>query len=497
MKDARELAQKVWNYANVLYDDGVGVADYVEQITCLLFLKMDEERAENMGDPSLVPDGYRWGDLTGKSGPELEQQYRHTLETLATQPGLLGTIYRKAQNKIQDPAKLERMVSLIDRETWIGLPVDVKGNIYEDLLERTASESKTGAGQYFTPRPLIDAVVEVMQPRIGERVHDPACGTGGFLIAAYEHMRKGEKDKRRLRTLRHETFTGRDITDGVVRLCAMNLYLHGIGGDNEAPVAQGDSLIDDPGRRFEKVLTNPPFGKKSSYTFVGADGAAGRETMTYERQDFVATTSNKQLNFLQHIMTILAENGSAAVVLPDNVLFEGGAGERIRRKLLERFDFHTLLRLPTGIFYKPGVKANVLFFDKKPAAEKPWTQHLWIYDLRTNQHFTLKERPLERHHLDDFVACYKPGRRADREESERFRCFSYDELVARDKANLDIFWLKDDSLEDADSLPAPEVLANEIVENLEAALEQLGRVAEELAGGSGDAGEAPEKGAAE
>jgi type I restriction enzyme M protein len=473
------LVNKVWNYAHVLRDDGVSYGDYVEQITCLLFLKMDQERHDHLGEVSRIPAEWRWAALKDKDGDALELHYRHTLEALAREPGLLGTIFRKAQNKIQDPAKLRRLVVMIDGETWIGLDVDVKGGIYEGLLEKNAQEVKSGAGQYFTPRPLIRAIVEVMDPRPGETICDPACGTGGFLLAAYEHMKDKEKDREKLRWLREEAFTGVDIVDGVVRLCAMNLYLHGIGGDG-SPVRQRDALISAGRDRFDLVLTNPPFGKKSSYTVVGEDGDIERESQAYERDDFIATTSNKQLNFLQHVMSILKTPGSAAVVLPDNVLFEGGAGEKVRRRLLRAFDFHTLLRLPTGIFYRPGVKANVLFFDKQPASETPWTKHLWIYDFRTNQSFTLKQQPLRREDLDDFVTCYSPANRYARKESERFRAFSYDDLIARDKANLDIFWLKDESLEDANSLPAPSVLAAEIIENLEAALEQFRQVATTL-----------------
>ena len=472
------LVNKVWNYAHVLRDDGVSYGDYVEQITCLLFLKMDQERHDLLGEVSRIPAEWRWASLRDKEGDELELQYRHALEALAREPGLLGTIFRKAQNKIQDPAKLRRLVVMIDGETWIGLDVDVKGEIYEGLLEKNAQEVKSGAGQYFTPRPLIRAMVEVVDPRPGETICDPACGTGGFLLAAYEDMKTKEKDREKLRRLREETLTGVDIVDGVVRLCAMNLYLHGIGGE-ASPVHQGDALISAGRERFDLVLTNPPFGRKSSYTVIGQDGDIERESQVYERDDFIATTSNKQVNFLQHVMSILKTPGSAAVVLPDNVLFDGG-GEKVRRRLLRAFDFHTLLRLPTGIFYRPGVKANVLFFDKQPASETPCTRKVWIYDFRTNQSFTLKQRPLRREDLDDFVACYRPANRHARKETERFRAFPYEELIARDKANLDIFWLKDESLEDADSLPAPSVLAAEIIENLEAALEQFREVATAL-----------------
>ncbi|WP_284262438.1 type I restriction-modification system subunit M [Roseicyclus amphidinii] len=473
-----QLVSKVWNYAHVLRDQGVSYGDYIEQITYLLFLKMDQEREELLGETSAIPPKWSWAQLANKDGDALELQYRHTLEALAREDGLIGTIFRKAQNKLSDPAKLKRVVSLIDKEgPWIGLQVDVKGEIYEGLLERNASEVKSGAGQYFTPRPVIEAMVECIDPKIGETVCDPACGTGGFLLAAYDHMKTQTQDREKLRALRHTAFTGVDIVDEVVRLCAMNLYLHGIGNGG-SPVVQSDALASDGGDRFKIVLTNPPFGKKSSYKVVGEDGSVSTERENYEREDFKFTTSNKQFNFLQHIMTILEANGRAGVVLPDNVLFEAGrAGEGIRKRLLEGFNFHTLLRLPTGIWYSPGVKANVLFFDKRPASREVQTKALWVYDYRTNVHKTLKTKRLTRADFDDFVTCYR-----ERKETERFRCFTYEELVARDKLNLDIFWLKDDSLEDIDSLPAPDVLASEIMDNLEAALEQFRSVASELAG---------------
>ena len=471
-----QLVSKVWNYAHVLRDQGISYGDYIEQITYLLFLKMDNERVELLGETSSVPPEWDWSQLSGKTGDELELQYRHTLEALGSSTGLIGTIFRKAQNKLSDPAKLTRVVSLIDKEgPWIGLGVDVKGEIYEGLLEKNASEVKSGAGQYFTPRPLIEAIVKCVDPRIGETVCDPACGTGGFLLTAYDHMKGQSQDRDKLKMLRVGTFTGVDIVDEVVRLSAMNLYLHGVGNDS-SPVHQGDSLAGDPGKRFNVVLTNPPFGKKSSYTVVGEDGQVTTERETYEREDFKFTTSNKQINFLQHIMTIMEVNGRAGVVLPDNVLFEAGrAGVGIRKRLLEGFNFHTLLRLPTGIWYSPGVKANVLFFDKKAASREVQTRELWVYDYRTNIHKTLKTKKLVHSDLDDFVNCYH-----HRTETERFRRFGYDELVARDKLNMDIFWLKDDSLEDIDSLPEPDVIAVEIVENLEAALEQFRSVADEL-----------------
>jgi type I restriction enzyme M protein len=485
-KDYASLVSKVWNYAHILRDQGISYGDYVEQITFLLFLKMDQERTELLNEPSIIPEKWRWEKLGPLSGDDLELQYRHTLEALAKEKGLIGTIFRKAQNKLTDPAKLKRVVSLINDETWIGIGVDVKGTIYEGLLEKNAAEVKSGAGQYFTPRPLIDAMVKVVDPRVGETVHDPACGTGGFLLSAYEHMKvqPGAHDRANQRKLREQSLSGVDIVDEVVRLCGMNLYLHGIG-NGESPIRSIDALATDPGERFDVILTNPPFGKKSSYKVIGEDGEVDTEREDYEREDFKFTTSNKQLNFLQHIMTIMEGDGRAGVVLPDNVLFEAGsAGEGVRKRLLEQFDFHTLLRLPTGIFYKQGVKANVLFFDKHPprADGKPNSKALWIYDFRTNQHLTLKKNPLQASDLNDFVECYAAGDRGKRKEIDQFKRFDVADLLKRDKVNLDIFWLKDESLEDMDSLPPPDVIAAEIVENLQAALEAFQSVAEELEG---------------
>ena len=472
------LISKVWNYAHVLRDEGVGYGDYVGQISFLLFLKMDEERTELLGEPSLIPKEFQWATLRGKSGEMLDLHYKAALAALSKRTDFVGALFLKAESKINDPARLQRLVTLIDGETWMGVKADVKGAIYEGLLERNAGEVKSGAGQYFTPRPLIEAIVEVMDPRPGQTVCDPACGTGGFLLSAYEHMKAKPEaaDRRVIQKLREESFRGVDIVPEVVRLCAMNLYLHGIGGAT-SPVTPGDALLTDDGQRFDMVLSNPPFGKRQSYRTVNAEGQLESERQDYVREDFTVTTSNKQLNFLQHIMRIMNPRGTAAVVLPDNVLFEGGAGEKLRRRLLHDFDFHTLLRLPTGIFYKQGVKANVLFFDKAPGGEAVATRELWVYDFRTNQRFTLRERPLKRADLDGFVAA---ARSTVRPESERFKRFSYEELAVRDKLNLDIFWLKDDGHVDPDGLPPPDEVAAEIVENLELALERFRRVAAAL-----------------
>lgn len=476
------LVAKVWNYAHVLRDDGVSYGDYLGQISFLLFLKMDKERTEYLGEASALPADANWDALAGRAGEDLERTYRRILDTLSKRTDIVGTLFLKAENKIGDPAKLQRLVALIGAETWMGLNVDVKGTIYEGLLERNAGEVKSGAGQYFTPRPLIEVVTQLVDPEPEDTVHDPAVGTGGFLLAAYDHMKAkpAAKDRRVAAALRAEKLSGTDIVAEVVRLCAMNLYLHGIGGAT-SPVHQKDALLDRGDRSYDVILTNPPFGKRQSFRIVREDGGIDSERQDYVRDDFTVTTGNKQLNFLQHIMSILKVGGSAAVVMPDNVLFEGGAGEVLRKRLLEEFDFHTLLRLPKGIFYSQGVKANVLFFERATPGTGVATKNLWVYDLRTNQRFTLRERPLRRADLDDFVACYgsKYSRR-DRQPTERFRCYAYDDLIKGDKLNLDLFWLKDASASDPDTLPPPSEVAAEIVDSLETALEKFRVVAQKL-----------------
>src|SRR2546421_1454848 len=483
MSNPTALVQKLWNYCNILRDDGLSYGDYVEQLTFLLFLKMADEQAKPpFNKPSPIPKGKDWPALLAKDGDELEIHYRHTLEELGKRSGMLGIFFRKAQNKIQDPAKLRRLiVDPIDKEQWSSLSADVKGDAYEGLLQKNAEDVKGGAGQYFTPRPFIRALVDVMQPHPNETICDPACGTGGFLLIAHDYVRNHNKlDKKQLTFLNTEQLRGVDLVDSVARLCCMNLVLHGIGSDaTHVPVLVKDALAGKHGE-YEMVLTNPPFGKKSSVTIVNEAGDEEKQSLVVHRDDFWASTSNKQLNFLQHVFTILKQHGRAAIVVPDNVLFEGGAGETVRRELLKQADVHTLLRLPTGIFYAQGVKANVLFFDRKPAAEKPWTTKLWIYDLRTNRHFTLKENPLKRTDLDDFVACYNPKNRHERKESDRFKSFTYEDLLKRDKLNLDIFWLKDESLEDSANLPDPDIIAAEIVEDLQAALVQFAEIANDL-----------------
>ena len=488
--NSAQLVQKLWNYCNVLRDDGLSYGDYLQQLTNLLFLKMAHERTlPPFNRPSAVPAGYDWPSLLALDGDALEVHYRHTLEELGKKPGMLGVIFRKAQNKIENPAMLRRLIAdLIDRETWTSLTADVKGDAYEGLLEKNAQDTKSGAGQYFTPRPLIHALVDAMRPAPMQTICDPACGTGGFLLAAHDYIAHHYPlDREEKQHLRYQALHGWEIVHNTARLCAMNLLLHEIGGE-ECPIHAGeDTLAGDPGTRYDMVLTNPPFGKKSSITIINEEGGEEKEALTYYRDDFWVTTSNKQLNFVQHVKTLLKPNGRAAVVVPDNVLFEGGAGETVRRKLLHECDVHTLLRLPTGIFYAQGVKANVLFFDRKPASETPQTQTLWIYDLRTNRNFTLKTNPLQRGDLDDFLTCYNPDNRHDRTPTwseatpeGRWRSYTYEELLQRDKVSLDLFWLRDESLEDSANLPDPDVLAVEIAEDLQAALDQFAQIAADM-----------------
>lgn len=490
--DTQQIVNKAWSFAHVLRDDGLSYMAYTEQITFLLFLKMAHEQTlPPWKRPSIVPKGLDWPSLLERDGLDLETHYREILAELPKKGGMLGEIFKKARQEIQNPATLKRLiVDLIDPVQWMSMEADVKGDIYEGLLSKSAQESPKGAGQYFTPRELIKAIVDVMQPGPDSTVCDPACGTGGFLLSAHDYVMREhgkELDKDQKKHLREGFAQGWELVPATARLCIMNLYLHGIDAD-PCPVHSGvDSLANDPGPRFSMVLTNPPFGRKSSVQIVGEDGELEREDHSYERQDFWTTTKNKQLNFLQHVKTLLKIHGKCAIVVPDNVLFEGGAGETVRKNLLQQYEVHTLLRLPTGIFYAQGVKANVLFFDAKPAQEAPWTDKLWVYDLRTNLHFTLKQNPLKRSDLDEFTECFRAGERHKRAESwsednpaGRWRAFSYDELIKRDKLNLDLFWLRDESLEDSENLPEPEVLAAEIVEDLRAALEAFEAIQAEL-----------------
>lgn len=475
------LIQKVWNFCHTLRDDGVNYGDYLEQLTYLLFLKLTHEYAQVPYNRNThIPKGYDWSSLRAKEGRILKAHYLKTLRKLGNETGMLGAIFFKAQNKIQDPAKLSRLIQMIDAENWINLNTDIKGELYEGLLQKNAEDTKSGAGQYFTPRALIETMVTCVRPEPMKTIADPACGTGGFFLGAYNWLtRSGTRlNKQQKEFLHSKTFYGNEIVPSTHRLCLMNLFLHNIGEfDGEPAVKCTDALLTKPHFKVDYVLANPPFGKKSSMIITNTEDGRDREALAYERQDFWESTSNKQLNFLQHIVSLLKENGQAAVVLPDNVLFEGGAGERIRRQLLKTCDVHTILRLPTGIFYAQGVKANVIFFDACPKDGQVHTKGVWFYDLRTNKHFTLKTRTLKLDDLQEFIRCYHPENRHQRQESERFKYFSYDELTSREKASLDIFWLKDNNLENLNDLPPPDVLQREIIEHLESALAALWDVA--------------------
>lgn len=483
------IVSKVWGFCNTLRDDGVGYGDYLEQLTYLIFLKMADEYAKPPYKRDVgIPEAYSWPILKAKRGAELEGHYIEVLRELAKRKDVLGQIFTKSQNKIQDPAKLYRLINMIDEVQWLTMGADVKGDIYEGLLEKNAEDTKSGAGQYFTPRALIRAMVECVRPEPGKTIADPACGTGGFFLASYDFLTNPENyalDKTQKAQLKHKTFYGNEIVANTRRLCLMNMFLHNIGEiDGDVMISPNDALVAASGQSYDYVLANPPFGKKSSMSFTNDEGEEETDDLTYNRQDFWATTSNKQLNFVQHIRTMLKTTGRAAVVVPDNVLFEGGAGETVRQNLLKTTDLHTILRLPTGIFYANGVKANVVFFDSREANKNPWTKDVWYYDYRTNIHHTLKRKPLRFEDLADFVNCYNPTNRHKRKATwhpnktpeGRWRKFTYEELIARDKTSLDVFWLKDKSLTDLDNLPEPDELAEDIIENLEAGLTNFRQV---------------------
>ena len=438
----QSLTKKVWNLATTLAGQGIGFTDYITQLTYLLFLKMDAENVEMFGEESAIPTGYQWADLIVLDGLDLVKQYEETLKLLSEQDNLIGTIYTKAQNKIDKPVYLKKVISLINENQWLLMDGDVKGAIYESILEKNGQDKKSGAGQYFTPRSLIQTMVDVTRPKITETVCDPACGTGGFLLAAYDYMKEQSQDKDKRSFLKDKALHGFDNTALVVTLASMNLYLHGVGTDR-SPVVCQDSLEKAPDTLVDVILANPPFGTRP----------AG--SVDINRSDFYVETKNNQLNFLQHIMVMLKNGGRAAVVLPDNVLFEGNAGEIIRKELLKNFNLHTILRLPTGIFYAQGVKANVLFFSKGTP-----TQDVWFFDYRTDIKHTLATNPMQRQHLDEFVECYQADNRANRKETYdaetnpngRWRKYSINEILERDKTSLDISWIKQGGDEENKSL---------------------------------------------
>ncbi|MBY0485569.1 MAG: type I restriction-modification system subunit M [Flavobacteriaceae bacterium] len=480
------LVAKIWSFCDTLRDDGVNYTDYLEQITYLLFLKMADEFAQPPYNRDFkLPEKCTWQYLKDHLDDNLNTFYIEALHTLSSSEGMLKHIFNGAQNKIHDPYKLKKLIELLDEEEWVSESNDVKGDIYESLLQKSAESS--GAGQYFTPRAIIKAMVECIQPKPKESIWDPSCGTGGFFLGAIEYLNthyKKELEKKDVKEFfQKDTFKGWEIVPSTARLCFMNLFLHGVGDMQKTPdINIVDSLLDPPIKKPKIILANPPFGKSSSYTITNDKKLGEQEDFKY-REDFWTTTGNKQLAFVQHIVAILQEKGRTAIVLPDNVLFEGGAGETIRKELLEKTDLHTILRLPTGIFYANGVKCNVLFLEKK----KSKNREIWFYDYRTNVHHTLKKQVLKYENLIPFVECYHAIDKekinetwSEENPKGRFRKYSYDEILARDKTNFDIFWLKDDSYIDLDSLPEPEILAQEIIDSLESALNSFREVVKSL-----------------
>ena len=430
VKSESTLIKKVGDIANVLASAGVGFTDYLTQLTYILFLKMDDER-EAYGFESAIPEGYKWQDLLDLSGEDLVEKYEEILEELAKKDGLIGTIFTKASNKIDRPVLLAKVIEMVASENWYMMEGDLKGAIYESILEKNGQDKKSGAGQYFTPRALIKAMVDVTDPKITETVADPACGTGGFLLAAYEHMKPQSQEIAKQKFLKEHAFFGADNTPLVVTLASMNLYLHDIGTES-SPIVCQDSLIDKSDKMFDVILANPPFGTRPQ----------GSVEVYANRPEFVKTSDN-QVNFLQHIMSIVRTNGRVAVVLPDNVLTDGGATAKVREKLLKDFNLHTILRLPTGIFYANGVKTNVLFFQKGTP-----TEDIWVYDYRTGVKHTMATKPMTRANLDDFVACYCSGHMQDRvptysadEPNGRWRKFTKEEVYSRDLLKLDFKWM--------------------------------------------------------
>ena len=485
------IISKVWGMCNPLRDDGVSYGDYLEQLTYLIFLKMSYEYSKPpYNRNSGIPIGYTWEDMNTLKGAELQDKYEAILDCLSKAGGILGRIFADSSNKITKAAILYRIVQMINSENWVAMSSDVKGDIYEGLLQKNAEDTKSGAGQYFTPRSVIQTMVACVRLEPMKTVMDPCCGSGGFLLAAQKFITENfYLDREAKEFLKKSAFRGGELVRTTYKLALMNLYLHNIGDIyGEVPIAYGDALLSDPGDRYDYILTNPPFGAKSSISITNEDGEEEEEDLVYNRQDFwVSGCKNKQLNFIQHINTLLKATGKAAVVVPDNVLFEGGAGETIRKKLLNTCDLHTILRLPTGIFYKPGVKANVLFYDKRPASPDYQTKEVWIYDLRTNKHFTLKKSPMTFEDLQEFIECYNPQNRHNRKETwsennpdGRFRRFTIDEILARDKTSLDIFWIKDRSLADLDNLPSPDELAIDIMESLQSAFENFQQLTAKL-----------------
>lgn len=471
--DSSSLVRRLWQYCNVLRDDGLSYPDYVEQLTYLLFLKMSDEQ-----ESGPVPTEFGWSSFANLSASTMHRRYTKVLAALGDSSGMLGLIFRNARNKIQDPAKLRLLVAdLIGAMEWSGLSIDIKGDAYEGLLEKNARDTKSGAGQYFTPRPLIEAIVECVNPGPREVVCDPACGTAGFLLAARDYVIKSnpKMTKPQMRHLQTKALRGVELVEEVARLAAMNLLLHGVGGqrDDELPIRRADSLAEPPLEHVDVVLTNPPFGVKGSMTY-SKDGKTHRtaDELDISRPDFWVRTANKQLNFVQHVVALLKPGGRAAVVLPDNVLYERGAAAGIRRRLLETCDVHTLLRLPTGLFYAHGVKANVLFFDRK-RPDRSINDSLLVYDLRSQSRYSLKTNPLQRRDLDEFVELYGSHRQNGQlKDSVYWRLFDRSELAASVDCSLNLTW----PVAENDARPAMsrlDAISRQIASNLQSALDHV------------------------
>jgi type I restriction enzyme M protein len=433
MASEASLLKKVDGIANVLSSAGVGATDYLIQLTYILFLKMDAEK-EELGLGSKIPEGYKWKDFCDLSGEDLIDKYEEILRELSKQDGIIGTIFTKAANKIDRPSYLKKVIDMVADENWYMMEGDFKGALYESILEKNGLDRKSGAGQYFTPRPLIKAIVDCINPKITETVADPACGTAGFLLSAYEHMKGQSHEIAKQEFLKNHAFFGADNTSLIVTMASMNLYLHDIGVDT-SPIVYQDSLIDKSDKMFDVVLANPPFGTRPQ----------GSADVSANRPEFEKTSDN-QVNFLQHIMSIVKTGGRVGVVLPDSVLTDTGATARVRRKLLDDYNLHTILRLPTGIFYAQGVKTNVLFFEKG----KP-TKEIWVYDYRTGIKHTLVQNPLKRSNLDEFVNFYENGQLDSRKETYstdnpngRWRKFSIKEINKDPALDLGFKWIKDD-----------------------------------------------------
>lgn len=466
-KSEASLTKKVWDIANVLASAGVGFTDYITQLTYILFLKMDHEK-EELGLSSSIPDGYKWKDLVDLTGNDLIDKYEDILKELAKDDGLIGTIFTKASNKISSPVHLEKVIQMVKSENWYMMDGDFKGAIYESILEKNGQDKKSGAGQYFTPRSLIKAMVDVTNPQIGETIADPACGTGGFLLAAFEHMKSQSKDIEKQKFLRNNTFFGADNTALVVTLASMNLYLHDIG-TKTSPIVCQDSLTENYEKMFDVILANPPFGTRPQ----------GSGEVSVIRSDFIKTSDN-QVNFLQHIMSIVKTGGRVAIVLPDNVLTDGNSTAKVREKLLKEFNLHTILRLPTGIFYAGGVKTNVLFFEKGKE-----TKDIWVYDYRTGIKHTMATKPMTREHLNDFVNCYCSGHMEDRKETYsaenpngRWRKFTQKEVYSQDQLKLDFKWI---DLTEKDDRTITELLSD--MQNKATAIQDAVSKLQEILGG--------------